>query len=117
MKSLIVAAVVAALALAAPASAAVLVQYIPKRLACGDPIVPGIWAQPMTTGGRTVRMQAIDRRTGRVWWRKTARAPSRHWRMWTLPSGMNGRCAPTTFIYRGHGFKATFRVRFRSEGS
>jgi hypothetical protein len=117
MKTVIVAAVVAALTAAAPASAAVLVQAIPKRLVCGDAIVPGIWAQSGTKGSRTVRMEAIDRRTGHVWWRKTARATTRRWRTWTLPSGMGGRCRATTVVYRGHGFKATFHVRFRSERS
>jgi hypothetical protein len=108
--------VIAALVVAAPASADVLVQAIPKRLVCGDPIVPGIWAQPGTTGNRTVRMTAIDRRTSRVWWRKTARAPTSGWRKWYLPSGMSGRCTPTTFVYRGSGWRAVYRIRFRSEG-
>jgi len=104
------------LLLAAPASAAVLVQAIPKRLVCGDAIVPGIWAQSWTTGNRIVRMKAIDRRTGRVWWHKKARALKSHWRKWYLPSGMAGQCGSTTFVYRGHGWKATYRIRFRSEG-
>jgi hypothetical protein len=104
------------LAAPVPASADVLVQAIPKRLVCGDAIVPGIWAQSWTTGDRRVRMKAIDRRTGRVWWRKTARAPKSHWREWYLPSGMAGQCRSTTFVYRGNGWKATYRIRFRSEG-
>ena len=108
--------VLAALTVATPASAAVLIQDIPKRPVCGDPIVPGIWAQPGTTGSRVVRKKAIETRTGRVWWRKKARARTSHWRMWTLPSGMNGRCHRTTFVYRGHGLKAVYHIRFRSEG-
>ena len=107
---------IACLLMAAPASAAVLVRAIPKRLVCGDAIVPAIWAQSWTTGNRVVRMKAIDRRTGRVWWRKKARAPKSHWREWILPSGMDGQCHRTTFVYRGHGWKATFHIRFRSEG-
>lgn len=106
----------AALLLAAPASADVLVQRIPKRLVCGDAIVPGIWAQPGTTGSRVVRMKAIDRRTGRVWWRRKARAPKTRWREWYLPSGMNGHCRRTTFVYQGRRWKAPYRIRFRSEG-
>jgi hypothetical protein len=106
---------VAALALAAPASAAVLHQAIPKRMVCGDAIVPGIWAQSWTTGNRIVRMKAIDRRSGRVWWRHKARALKSHWRRWYLPSGMDGQCRRTTFVYRGRGWTATYHVRFRSE--
>jgi hypothetical protein len=34
-----------ALTFAAPAQAAVLHEYIPKQLVCGDAIVAGIWAQ------------------------------------------------------------------------
>jgi hypothetical protein len=110
-------ALVLLFAVPATASAAVLVQSIPKRLVCGDPINPGIWAQPGTKGGRTVRMKAIDRRTGRVWWRRTAKATTARWRQWVLPSGMNGRCRRTTFVYRlPDGVKARFDIRFRSEG-
>jgi hypothetical protein len=105
---------VAAMAVA-PAQAAVLHQAIPKRLVCGDAIVPGIWAQSWTEGDRTIRMKAIDRETGRVWWRKKARALKSHWREWYLPSGMDGQCGRTTFVYRGPGWKATYRIRFRSE--
>jgi hypothetical protein len=61
-------------------------------------------------------MKAIDRPTGTVWWRKKARASKTHWRHWYLPSGMDGQCQPTTFVYQGHRWKATYRVRFRSEG-
>ena len=95
--------VVIALVVAAPAPAAVLHDYIPKRLVCGDAIVAGIWAQSWTTGNRWVRMKAIDRRSGKVWWRKKAKALKSHWRAWYLPSGMDGQCGRTTFIYRGHG--------------
>lgn len=105
-----------ALALAAPAQAAVLVHAPPKRLVCGDAITVGIWAQSWTTGSRWVRMKAIDRATGTVWWHRKARASKRHWRYWGLPSGMDGQCGRTTIVYRGHGFKATFHVRFKSEG-
>jgi hypothetical protein len=61
-------------------------------------------------------MKAIDRHTGTVWWRKKTRASKTHWRHWYLPSGMDGQCQPTTFVYQGHGWKTTYRVRFRSEG-
>jgi hypothetical protein len=85
---------------APPASADVLVSAIPKRLVCGDAISPGIWAQPGTTGSRVARMPAVDRATGRVWWRKTATARTRGgWRNWYLPSGMDGQCRATTFVY------------------
>jgi hypothetical protein len=113
------AAFVAVLAIAllpAAASADVLIQRIPKRLMCGDPINPGIWAQPGTTGDKTVRMKAVDRRSGVVWWRKTATATSRRWRQWVLPSGKDGRCGPTTFVYRFAGTTVRYKVRFRSEG-
>jgi hypothetical protein len=109
-------ALVAALILAAPADAAVLVNAPPKKLVCGDPITVGIWAQSWTKGSRWVRMKAIDRRSGKVWWHKKAKASKRHWRYWALPSGMNGRCRKTTIVYRGHGFTSTFHVRFTSEG-
>ena len=109
-------AILATLALAAPAQAAVLVHAPPKRLVCGDAITVGIWAQSWTTGSRWVRMKAIDRATGTVWWHRKARASKRHWRYWGLPSGMDGQCGRTTIVYRGHGFKATFHVRFKSEG-
>jgi hypothetical protein len=29
---------------------------------------------------------------------------------------MDGQCGTTTIVYRGHGFKATFHIRFKSEG-
>lgn len=105
-----------AITAAAPANAAVLHSAIPKRLVCGDAIVAGIWAQAWTEGDRTVRMTATDRKTGRVWWRKKARAPKSNWREWHLPSGMDGQCGRTTFVYRGAGWKAVYRIRFRSEG-
>jgi hypothetical protein len=111
-----VAAALAAGALPASASAAVLIEAIPRHLVCGDAITPGIWAQPGTTGSRVVRMRAVDRATGRVWWRKTATARTSGWRNWTLPSGMGGRCRPTTIVYEGPGFTSRFRVRFTSEG-
>jgi hypothetical protein len=101
---------------ASPAVADVLVEAIPKHLVCGDAITPGIWAQPGTTGSRKVRIKAIDRRTGRVWWRKTARATSRRWRNWYLPSGRNGQCGSTTIVYDGPGWTMRFRTSFRSEG-
>jgi hypothetical protein len=107
----------AAMALPASASAAVLIEAIPKRLVCGDAITPGIWAQPGTTGSRVVHMRAVDRATGRVWWRKTASARTSGWRNWTLPSGMGGRCRRTTIVYDGPGFVSRFRVRFTSEGA
>jgi hypothetical protein len=109
-------AMVGALAFAAPAEAAVLVNAPPKRLVCGDAITLGIWAQSWTHGSRWVRMKAIDTRSGTVWWHKKAKASKRHWRYWTLPSGMGGQCRRTTIAYRGAHFKATFHVRFKSEG-
>ena len=110
-------AVAGILAAAPAASADVLVSAIPKRLSCGAAITPGIWAQPGTTGDRTVRMRVIDRSSGRVWWRKTATAPTRAWRNWHLPSGRRGRCGPTTVVYTGPGFTSRYRVRFRDEGA
>ena len=115
MARIAVTALLALLAVPASARADVLVQHIPKRLTCGAAITPGIWAQPGTTGDRTVRMKAVDRRSGVVWWRKTARATSRRWRFWTLPSGKDGRCRPTTVVYRLHGTTVRYRVRFRRE--
>jgi hypothetical protein len=110
-------AVVLVVALPATASADVLIHGIQERLVCGDPITAGIWAQPGTTGSRWVRMKAIDRDSGQVWWRRRARATTRRWRYWTLPSGMQGRCRRTTFVYTlPGGVKSRFHIRFRSEG-
>ena len=106
-----------AVAIAAPpASADVLISAIPRTLVCGDAIAPGVWAQPGTRGSRKVRIKVIDDRTGKVWWRKTAKAPSADWRYWYLPSGMDGQCGPTTVVYQGPGFTDRYKVRFRSEG-
>jgi hypothetical protein len=118
MRRLAMPLAVAGLLAAAPvASADVLVSAIPKRLSCGAAITPGIWAQPGTTGNRTVRIRAVDRSTGRVWWRKTATARTRGgWRYWTLPSGMDGRCRPTTVVYELGGRTVKYRVRFKREG-
>lgn len=119
MRRLLVSSAVLALLIVVPsASADVLVTALPKRLVCGDAINPGIWAQPGTTGSRKVRMRAIDRSTGKVWWRKTATARTQAgWRDWSLPSGMAGRCGRTTFVYElPGGVKAKYRVRFKSEG-
>src|SRR4051794_38412799 len=102
--------------LAAPASADVLVSAIPKHLVCGDAITPGIWAQPGTHGSRKVKIKVIDGRSGTVWWRKTAYAPSRHWRDWYLPSGMDGQCRRTIVVYASPGWTVRYTVRFRSEG-
>ncbi|MDA0136294.1 hypothetical protein [Solirubrobacter deserti] len=105
------------LAFSAPAASAdVLISAIPRTLVCGDAIAPGIWAQAGTRGSRTVRMRAIDDRTGKVWWRKTAKAPFDDWRYWHLPSGMDGECRPTTVVYKGPGFTTRYKIRFRSEG-
>jgi hypothetical protein len=104
-------------ATAAPANAAVLINGIPKKLVCGDAITVGIWAQSWTTGSRWVRMKAIDDRSGKVWWHRKAKASKKHWRYWTLPSGKGGQCHRTTVVYRGHGLKGTFHVRFTSEGA
>ena len=111
-------AVVALLAVVPTASADVLASAIPKRLVCGDAINPGIGAQPGTTGNRVVRMRAVDRATGRVWWRKTATARTRGgWRTWYLLSGMDGQCRAATFVYElANGVKARYRIRFRAEG-
>jgi hypothetical protein len=100
---------------AAPASASVLISGIPKHLVCGDAISPGIWAQAGTKGSRRVSMKAIDRRSGKVWWRKTATAPFKGWRYWGLPSGMDGQCKPTTIVYHLHGRDSKFNVTFRPE--
>ncbi len=107
----------AALALgASPASAAVLIHAPKKHLVCGDAITVGIWAQPGTTGSRTVRIKAVDRKSGKTWWRKKAKARTSHWRYWYLPSGRDGQCKPTTIVYKGPGFTARFKITFKSEG-
>ena len=100
----------------APASASVLIHAPKTHLVCGDAITAGIWAQPGTKGSRTVRMKAIDRRSGRVWWRKKARARTSRWRFWSLPSGEDGQCRPVTLVYKGPGFTSRFKITFRSEG-
>ncbi len=107
--------VLGTLVVAAPASAAVLISGIPKRLVCGDAIQPGIWAQAGTKGSRRVSIRAIERHSGKVWWRKTATAPFKGWRYWYLPSGMDGQCQPTTIVYRLHGRDSKFNVSFRPE--
>jgi hypothetical protein len=108
---------VAALALGAtPASAAVLVSAPKTHMVCGDAIVPGIWAQGGTKGSRTVRIKAIDRKTGKTWWHRTAKAPFSHWRYWYLPSGKGGQCKPTTLVYKGPGFTARYKITFKTEG-
>jgi hypothetical protein len=99
------------------ASAAVLVEAIPRTLTCGDAIVPGIKAKPGTKGNRTVRIRAVDSATGKVWWHKRAKASVRHWRWWYLPSGMDGLCGKTRIEYRGLGDREVYRVRFRNEGA
>jgi hypothetical protein len=117
MRSITVPLALAVLLVAAPvASADVLISAIPKRIVCGAPIKPGIWAQPGTTGNRWVRMRAVDRATGTVWWRETAKARTRGWRDWYLSSGMNGQCQSTTFVYVVNGQKVKYRIRFTSEG-
>ena len=116
MRRLLLAVVISFGLAVPPASAAVLIEAIPKHLVCGDAITPGIWAQPGTHGSRVVRIKAIDRRSGRVWWRKKARARTSGWRNWYLPSGYRGRCGRTTVVYRGPGFTARYTVRFKSEG-
>ena len=108
---------VAALAIAAtPASAAVLISGPKTHPACGDPIVPGIWAQPGTTGSRTVRIKLIDRKSGKTYWHRKAKAPFSHWRYWTLPSGKGGLCKPVTLVYKGPGFTSKFKITFHGEG-
>jgi hypothetical protein len=61
-------------------------------------------------------MKADDKRTGRVWWRKTARARARLAHL-TLPSGRKGRCGTTMFVHKGDGFTARYTIRFRPEGA
>ena len=116
-------AATAAVALAVPAVAegAVLVHSPSTRPACGDPIQVGIFAQPGTTGNRTVRISAYDRATKTVWWHRTATAPVGRFRSWILPSGRLGRCGTTTIVYRGFRedgsrFTSRFTVRFHGEG-
>ena len=117
MRRITVPLALAGLLAAAPAAAAdVLISAIPKRIVCGAPIKPGIRAQPGTTGSRWVRMKAVDRATGKVWWRKTAKARTRSWRDWCLPSGMDGQCQPTTFVYVVNGQNVKYRIRFKGEG-
>jgi hypothetical protein len=53
-------------ATASPVSAAVLIHAPKKHLVCGDAITVGIWAQPGTTGSRTVRIKAVDRTSGKT---------------------------------------------------
>jgi hypothetical protein len=101
---------------ATPASAAVLIHAPKKHAVCGDAITVGIWAQPGTTGSRTVRITAIDRKSGKTWWRKKAKARTSHWRYWYLPSGKGGQCKATTVVYKGPGFTVHYRITFRSEG-
>jgi hypothetical protein len=118
---LLVLGLLGSLVLPAAAHGDVLVSAVPSRLVCGDAIRLGIWAQPGTTSNRRVRMTAIDRRTGRVWWRKTAMASTRRWHYWTLPSGRQGQCGPTTIVYRGYRADGSTwvsrdNVQFRGEG-
>src|SRR4051812_23364355 len=82
------------------AFADVLVSAPSRTLVCGDAIHVGIWAQPGTRGSRVVRITARDRRTGRVWWRRTATARTSRWRDWYLPSGMGGQCRTTIITYK-----------------
>jgi len=109
---------VAAVALVAPAAASadVLVSAIPKRLVCGAPIKPGVWAQPGTAGSRKVTIRVKDRRTGVVWWRRTVTAPTSGWRDWYLSSGKDGQCGPTKVVYIVNGVKVRYYTRFKSEG-
>jgi hypothetical protein len=61
-------------------------------------------------------MKVVDRATGTVWWRKTAKARTRGWRDCCRPSGMDGQCRRTTFVYVVNGHKLKYRIRFTSEG-
>jgi hypothetical protein len=114
-------AVAGSLALPAAASADVLVNAAPCRLVCGDAIRVGIFAQIATRGNRTVRIRAVDDRTGVVFWRRTATAHIGRWRYWSLPSGRGGQCGATTIVYQGRrpdgsSWTGRFHVHFRGEG-
>jgi len=120
--TILAAAAVFSLAAPAVAEAAVLVHAPDRSVSCGGPIQVGIFAQPGTTGNRTVRISAFDRASGKVWWKRTATAPIGRFRSWLLPSGRLGRCGTTTIVYRGFRedgsrFTSRFTVRFRDEGA
>ena len=112
----LLAAVVGLAVVPSSAAAAVLVNAVPKHLVCGDAIKVGVWAQPGTSGDRTVRIKAVGTKTGKTWYRRTATARTSGWQYWTLPSGRRGQCGATTIVYSGPGITAKFRVRFSSEG-
>jgi hypothetical protein len=122
MRRLVLAAVLPpAMILPTAAQADVLVTAVPPRLVCGDSIQVGVFGQVGTRGDRTVRILAVDGRTGVVFWRRTASARIGRWRYWSLPSGRRGQCGPTTIVYRGKrpdgsAWSGRFRVLFRSEG-
>ena len=71
---------------------------------------------PLPIVQRVRRIKAVDRKSGKTWWRKKAKARTSHWRYWYLPSGKDGRCKPTTIVYTGPGFTARFKITFKSEG-
>ena len=98
----------------ATAGADVLVHAPKSRLVCGDAIRVGVFAQPGTPiRERRKSISAIDKRTGRVWWRKTVTATTR-WRFWALQSGYRGQCGTTIIKYLPGRF-GRFVVRFRPE--
>jgi hypothetical protein len=123
LKATIVAAISSlALVAASPAQADVLIEApYPLHKVCGDAITTGIWAQPGTTGSRTVLMYATDVQPGRIWWTKRGKAYSSRWRRWYLPSGWKGYCGTTRVTYAllapTHGviWRDSYTVRFRPE--
>lgn len=114
------AGVILALALAAPAAAQadVLINVPDTSAVCGDLIKVGVWAQPGTTGSRSVSISAQDRVTGRIVARRTVTAMTSHWRYWFVAAPT---CHTTTIAYRsraadGRSETQRFTVHFRSEG-
>jgi hypothetical protein len=108
-----------ALLAAAPAGAAIRVQAPPERLICGDAVGLGVRAPTGTKGSRVVRVKAVDGVSGTTWFARRATA-RRHWTRWSLPSGMDGQCNPTTIVYSGKRADGSrwvkrFKVLFRTE--
>jgi hypothetical protein len=114
---------VAFCALPLKANAAILISSPEPELVCGDAIQVGIWENPNKNptpkSHRKVTIRAIDKATGRTWWKKTATATHK-WRYWYLPSGRRGQCGTTVVTYTYRPAKRTIvdrtTVRFRPEG-